>query len=51
MPPPFDESDDEDRIKLQLVFKSQFCSVQGTSRIEVELKASSELLQLLMAAL
>lgn len=38
-------------MKLQLVFKSQFCNVHGMSRIEDEVTVKSELLQLVIAGL
>ena len=49
--PPVDESDEDERIKLQLVFKSQFCNVHGMSRIDDDDIVRSELLQFVIAGL
>jgi hypothetical protein len=44
-----DDSDEDERMRLQLVFKSQFCSVHGMSRMDDEFTVKSELLQLFIA--
>jgi hypothetical protein len=48
---PVDDNDDDERIRLQFVLRSQFWSVHGMSRIDEDVTVKSELLQLLMAEL